>query len=71
MSEFTPAERKAINSLKRLAKKWPDTLMLFSWSGTLLAVKLNEDGSSPLHDNPNDATMESIHGIYNDGGDPS
>jgi hypothetical protein len=66
----TADERRAIASLERLAKRWPETLMLFSWSGTLCVVKLKEDGSSPLHDgDPNSHVVATIHGITNDGGD--
>ena len=47
MSELSAAETSAIASLERLAKRWPQSLMLFSWSGALCVIKLNEDGSSP------------------------
>lgn len=71
MKPITPQEQRAIVSLKRLAKHWPQSLMLFSWSGTLCVIKLNEDGGSPLHGvDPNSAIVETIHGIRNDGGDP-
>lgn len=70
-ADLTADEAKAIASLERLAKRWPDTLMLFSWSGTLCVVKLNEDGGSPLHDgDPSSHVITTIHGIQNDGGDP-
>lgn len=36
-------EKIAISALKRLAKKWPDTLWLFSASGTLCVMKKTED----------------------------
>jgi hypothetical protein len=71
MSKYTDEEARAVASLRRLAKRWPQSLMLFSWSGSLCVVKLNEDGSSPLSGpDPNSAIMEHIHGITNDGGDP-
>lgn len=56
-------EQKAIIALKRLAKKWPNTLSLFSWSGSLCVMKRAEDGRL--------VDVGSITGIDNDGGDPS
>lgn len=58
----TKAEQKAIASLERLAKKWPKTLTLFSWSGSLCVFKSADDGH-PCH-------IGGISGIPNDGGDP-
>jgi hypothetical protein len=45
---ITPEELAAIRSLKRLAKKWPQSLRLFSWSGTLIVVKRNSDDIDAL-----------------------
>jgi hypothetical protein len=59
---ITPEEAAAIRSLKRLAKKWPQSLRLFSWSGTLIIVKRNSDDI--------DASIAHIPNIPNDGGDP-
>jgi hypothetical protein len=59
---ITPEEAAAIRSLKRLAKKWPQSLRLFSWSGTLIVVKRNSDDI--------DAMITHIPNIPNDGGDP-
>lgn len=42
--EITNEEQKAINSLNRLAKKWPETLWLFAGAGSLYVMKLGEDG---------------------------
>jgi hypothetical protein len=60
---ITPEEAAAMRSLKRLAKKWPQSLKLFSWSGTLMVVKRNSDDI--------DAEIATIEGIPNDGGDPN
>jgi hypothetical protein len=60
---ITPEEAAAIRSLKRLAKKWPQSLRLFSWSGTLMVVKRNSDDI--------DAEIATIEGIPNGGGDPN
>jgi len=56
-------EQKAIASLERLAKKWPKSLMLFSWSGSLTVLKNDEHGFK--------CDVGCIPGISNDGGDPS
>lgn len=42
--ELTKEEKNAIASLKRLAKRWPETLWLFSASGTLCVMRLGENG---------------------------
>ena len=59
---ITIEEAKAIRSLKRLAKKWPRSLRLFSWSGTLCVTKRNSDDI--------DALITYIENIPSDGGDP-
>lgn len=64
-------ERNAINSLKRLARRWPDSLWLFSASGTLHIMRTDElgrqvhlanDGVDPKY------CVETVN-IENDGGD--
>jgi hypothetical protein len=59
---ITPEEAAAIRSLKRLARKWPNSLMLLSWSGSLHVTKRNS--------NDIDALIATILNIPNDGGDP-
>jgi len=60
---ITIEEEKAIKSLERLAKKWPDTLQLFSWSGELHIFKLDDAGVF--------CDVPGFHiPIPNDGGDP-
>ena len=59
-------ERRAIASLQRLAKRWPQTLMLFSWSGMLCVMPNGFD----REDDPDGAVIATIQGIPNDGGDP-
>ena len=56
----TKVEQKAISRLQKLAKDWPDTLQLFSWSGSLHIVRLS-DGE----------IVDTVSGIPNDGGDPN
>lgn len=56
---LSSAEEEAIKTLEKLAKKWPKTLMLFSWSGSLVVVR--QRGGEVL---------ATIRGIPNDGGDP-
>lgn len=60
--EITKEELSAIRSLERLARKWPDSLRLFSWAGSLQITKEDSDGRQ--------ATVQGIRGIENDGGDP-
>lgn len=54
---------KAIAELKYLGARWPDTLILFSWAGTLCVCSREEDGKMRV--------IEHIPGIPNDGGDPT
>lgn len=61
---LTDREAKAIAALQRLAKHWPKTLKLFSWSGTLMVM----DADLPTGAG---AELATIYGIPNDGGDPS
>lgn len=45
MVELTDEEQKAIASFKRLEKKWPDTLWLFSGGqGGIAVLKKGSDG---------------------------
>jgi len=44
MTTLTNEEQKAIAALKRVAKKWPKSLWLYSASGTLNVMRCNEDG---------------------------
>ncbi len=63
MRDLTDEETRAIRSLKRLARKWPQSLVLFSWSGSLVVMDAKME--------PNEeATLDFIDGIPNDGGDP-
>lgn len=66
------SEDAAVKALQRLARRWPETLGLFSASGTLLVVRLEEDGSFPSPGRwgaTRDTTITEID-IPNDGGDP-
>jgi hypothetical protein len=62
--KLNAAEERAIRDLRALAKRWPDSLTLFSWNGSLVVL----DG---LMESSDAAILESIEGIPNDGGDPS
>lgn len=62
----TPAELKAVAALERLAKAWPKSLTLFSWSGSLIVMRTEDRGSA----NYNTIQYIPISGIPNDGGDP-
>lgn len=68
--ETTSEEEKAIRALRRLAKIWPNTLWLFSASGSLQVMKKNADGEKAcvgVGFDP-DFSVETID-IENDGGD--
>jgi len=62
--DLAPEEDRAIKSLKRLAKAWPQSLKLFSWSGALVVMDADIEPC-------NEAVLAGIYGIPNDGGDPS
>lgn len=69
--ELTKEEEKAIASLKRLEKRWPDTLWLFSASGKLCVMRKGEGGHHPTtHTGGVDADyiVDTVD-IENDGGD--
>lgn len=46
--EATKEEKAAIAALKRLAKKWPETLWLFAAANTLTVMKKNDDGKRAM-----------------------
>lgn len=59
---ITKKEQKAIAELESLAKRWPKTISLFGWSGTLHVFKRNDAGRQM------DITTIPI---FCDGGDPT
>lgn len=65
----TDEERAAIRSLQRLARRWPQSLMIASMGGALVVVptddheRENGDGVDP------DKVLADINGIPNTGGD--
>lgn len=68
--ELTTEERRAIESLKRLARRWPRTLTLASMSGDLCVIRTGDprftgDGSLDRQE----AIVADIRGIPNTGGD--
>lgn len=71
--DLTSDERKAVSTLKRLAKRWPKSLWLFSASGDLHVMKCGPDGERVRNPHIPDAVdpdhvVETIK-IPNDGGD--
>ncbi len=69
--ELSAAERKAIRTLENLAESWPKTLWLYSASGTLNVMRVNEDGQrayTPGGGVDPDYIVADIE-IPNDGGD--
>lgn len=67
MSELvlTKEEERAVAALNRLAKRWPKSLQLFSWSGSLHVLKPGDGRTIEA------ATVTTIAGIPNSGGDPN
>jgi hypothetical protein len=66
--DLTGEEQRAVASLERLARRWPQSLMLFSWSGRLVVVCNNQPFAEA--GDPDDQILAQIDGIPNDGGDP-
>lgn len=66
--ELTRDEVNAVRAMRRVANRFPPGLGIFSWSGRLYIVKLDERGGMP------DCIECAIVGEYlpitNDGGDP-
>lgn len=63
-SPLTAVELRAIRGLERLAKTWPKSLRLFSWSGSMVIMK---SGTGTTYGS---SVVARISGIPNDGGDP-
>lgn len=66
-SALTTEEAKAIASLQRLARRWPQSLQLVSLGGGLNVFHFGEDKINGAFDP--DKVLASIEGIPNDGGD--
>jgi len=69
--EPTKEELKAINSLKRLAKKWPKSLWLFSNGMGISIMRCGPDGGQATNEYggmDQDYILDSVN-IPNDGGD--
>ena len=69
--DLNDEEKKAIRALKRVAKKWPKSLWLFSASGSLCVMKKGPDGNcvmTPGGGVDQNYLVDSIY-ISNDGGD--
>jgi hypothetical protein len=45
---LTKEEKAAVLALKRIAKKWPASLWLLSFSGSLCVMKKDERGQVPM-----------------------
>lgn len=70
--DLSEDEKKAIRSLKRLAKKWPSTLWLFAGNGGLHILKTGKEGEIVLKKHggvDNDYVVDYVDDIYADGGD--
>ena len=70
--ELTDEEKKAIRALKRVAKIWPDSLWLFSASGSLCVMRNDENGDrvvDPIYGGVEQEYIVDNIDIENDGGD--
>ena len=67
---LSDAERKAIMSLHRLAKRWPKTLTLVSMGGTLHVIRTGDSRfGAERNVERAEAVIQTIDGIPSDGGD--
>lgn len=68
---LTNEERRALRAFKRLADNWPQSLWLFSASGTLQVMRHDVNGKMALDGEGCDARYKvfSTRKIPNDGGD--
>ena len=64
---LTAEESKAIASLRRVASRWPRSLMLASMDGELVVVR-NDDARMAGAGIDQDAVVAEINGIPNTGG---
>jgi hypothetical protein len=70
--ELAREERNAINALKRLEKRWPETLWIFATGNGMHILKCGINGKHVMNDQgvPDlDYEVGYITGIDNDGGD--
>lgn len=67
---LTDEERRAIAALERLAKRWPRTLTLLSYDGSLSVIHSADLDviSDGTHAARQDLILANIDGIPNDGG---
>jgi hypothetical protein len=71
--DLTEEEQAAIRSLERLAKRWPRTLGLFDFSGSLSVVRGNGRGGFLYEDDGRGeapSRIVDIFGIPSGGGGP-
>jgi hypothetical protein len=66
---LTAEESRAIASLQRLAERWPQSLMLFSASGSLCVMRNEHAGEHGDIGRDSSKVIVTIQGIPNDGGD--
>lgn len=69
MSTLTREERNAIATLRRLARRWPKSLMLMAGTGGLAVIRTADYTSGRLQGSGGSFTIETI-AILSDGGDP-
>lgn len=71
--EITKEEQNAVNILKRLEKRWPETLWIYVTGNGIHILKCGKDGKHVYTEREGtpdlDYEVEYITGIDNDGGD--
>lgn len=70
MTALTPEERNAIASLRRLAKRWPQSLTLASMDGSLVVFRTGDERFHDIDGGDRTASViaDDFYGIPNEGG---
>lgn len=71
--DLTKEQRGAVNTLKRLGRRWPEGIWLYCTGTSISVFKCGEDGEHVMEGrggSPDVAyRVDSIYGIDHDGGD--
>lgn len=71
MDALTPEEKRAVATMQRLARRWPQSLWLFSGNGSLGVLRCGAHGERVMteHGGVDPAYCIATIDIPNDGGD--
>lgn len=73
VDDLTPEEKRAINALIRIGKKWPKSLWIYAGEGGSVSVlRKGADGEhavTPVGGVDQSYVVATVFGIENDGGD--